>query len=501
MVIVAGAGNNGGSANNFYPANCANVVSVAAITKLGTKASYTNTGTSVALSAPGGDNVTTNVFSTSDSGLITPTGSNAYISNSGTSISAPHVSGVASLMRSVNTGLTLGQVKNTLRLSTKVFPTGSGCTTSTCGSGIVNGAKATQLARSNVAGSSHTLAVKSDGTVLAWGYNASGELGIGSTVSTTVPVQVTGLTGVISVAAGSGHSLALKSDGTIWAWGQLAGNGTATNQLSPTHFPGLSGAVAISAGWFHSMVLKADGTVWSWGEIFFGEVGDGSTIRRLSPVQVGGGLTSAKVIAAGNQKSFAILTDGTVRAWGQNNFGQLGDASTVDKHTPVTVSGLGGVVSISASYGHTIAAKFDGTVWTWGDNSSGELGNGTTIGRITPATVTNLNSVIQVIARGGSSSALKSDGTVWSWGINGSGNLGDGTDIDRLLPVATLISSVTAICGGEVSFAVKADGSVWASGYGRTGNVGNGSSGLNAFFLSPVQVHGLNNVGLLKLIP
>ena len=118
-------------------------------------------------------------------------------------------------------------------------------------------------------GDSHSLALKSDGTVWAWGYNGCGQLGDGSTTNRLTPVQVSGLTGVVAIAGGGSHSLALKSDGTVWAWGcndygQL-GDGTTTNRLTPVQVSGLTGVVAIAGGGAHSLALKSDGTVWAWG--------------------------------------------------------------------------------------------------------------------------------------------------------------------------------------------------------------------------------------------
>ena len=143
-------------------------------------------------------------------------------------------------------------------------------------------------------GPDHVLAVKNDGTVWAWGYNGYGQLGDGTTTEQNLPVQVPGLSGVITWAraAAAHHSLAVKGDGTLWAWGynengQL-GDGTTTRRPSPVQVGASPGVVAASAGNYHTLALKGDGTVWAWGFNGYGQVGDGTTTERHTPVQVSG---------------------------------------------------------------------------------------------------------------------------------------------------------------------------------------------------------------------
>ena len=196
-------------------------------------------------------------------------------------------------------------------------------------------------------GYAHSLRLRSDGTVWAWGNNANGQLGDGSTTERHTPVPASGLAGVVAIAAGQLHSLALKSDGTVWAWGynyygQL-GDGSTTDRWGPVPVSGLAGVVAIAAGDWHSLALKSDGTVWAWGYNVAGELGDGSTTQRTAPVPVSG-LTGMVAIGGGLYHSLALKSDGTVWAWGWNYFGQLGDGTTTQRLTPVPVSGLAGVV-------------------------------------------------------------------------------------------------------------------------------------------------------------
>ncbi|MCL6560248.1 MAG: hypothetical protein K6U74_15935, partial [Firmicutes bacterium] len=178
------------------------------------------------------------------------------------------------------------------------------------------------------AGNYHSLALKRDGTVWAWGQNNEGQLGDGTKYNNRYePVQVAGLSDVVAIAGGGGHSLALKNDGTVWAWGwnqdgQL-GDGTTTSTTTPVQVAGLSNVVVIAAGERHSLALRGDGTVWAWGYNGYGQLGDGTTDNRLTPAQVPG-LSGIISIAAGIYHSLALKSDGTVWAWGYNEMGQLG---------------------------------------------------------------------------------------------------------------------------------------------------------------------------------
>jgi len=257
---------------------------------------------------------------------------------------------------------------------------------------------AVEVSAGNSQFGNYVLIRKSDGTVISLGYNDGGQLGDGTTTTSTVPVSVVGLTDAIAVSASSrSHSMALKSDGTVEAWGRNTfgqlGDGTTTDSSTPVAVSGLTGVAAIAAGYLHSMALKSDGTVVAWGRNSAGQLGDGTTTDSSTPVTVSG-LTGAVAIAAGELYSMALKSDGTVVAWGRNNFGQLGDGTTATRLTPVAVSGLTGVVAIAAGQDHIMALKSDGTVVAWGRNSSGQLGDGTTVNRYTPVTVSGITGVV-----------------------------------------------------------------------------------------------------------
>ncbi|NOK16163.1 RCC1 domain-containing protein [Corallococcus carmarthensis] len=288
-------------------------------------------------------------------------------------------------------------------------------------------------------GDFYTVAVKSDGTVWVWGSNNFGQLGDGTTTDRLTPVQVPGLTGVIAIAAGDAYTVALKSDGTVWTWGyngygQL-GNGTTAGRLSPGQVPGLTGVVSIAAGGTgHTLAAKSDGTVWAWGRNGPGQVGDGTSTSRSSPVQVLG-VSGVVTVAAGDFHSLGLKSDGTVWGWGYNGPGQLGDGTGGDHPTAVRMPGMTGVAAIAAGDAHTVLLKSDGTVWTCGYNANGQVGDGTTTNRSTPAQVPGLTGVVAIGGGDLHSMALKSDATLWSWGGNAGGQLGDGTSTGRGTPV------------------------------------------------------------------
>jgi RHS repeat-associated protein len=265
--------------------------------------------------------------------------------------------------------------------------------------------------------------------VWAWGNNYYGQLGDGTTTNRSTPIQVSGLSGVTAISTSlfgdiDGHSLALKSDGTVWAWGlnwegQL-GDGTSTNRRTPVQVSGLSGATAISAGGDHSLARKSDGTAWTWGWNGDGQLGNGANSISYTPVQVSG-LSGVAAIAAGGFHSLAVKTDGTVRAWGYNGSGQIGDSTSTNRNTPVQVSGLSGVTAIAAGVYHSLAVKSDGTVWGWGQNNDGQLGDGTTFDRSAPVQTLGLSGMTAVAGGEYHSLGLKTDATVWEWGLWTSG--------------------------------------------------------------------------------
>ena len=311
------------------------------------------------------------------------------------------------------------------------------------------------------AGDSHTVALKSDGSVWAWGWGDWGQLGDGRGSSSPWPVQASNLSGIVAIGAGYAHTIALKSDGTIWTWGYnyrgVLGYGTSDSygHIIPAQVNGLSGVIAIAGGNTHTLALKSDGTVWAWGWNDSGQLGDGTTEDRYSPMQVGG-LQNVVAISGGGKHSIAIKSDGTVWTWGRNDYGQLG-LGTIDNNphiVPVQVSGLSGISAVAAGYSNSFAVKSDGSLWAWGSNEHGQLGIGVSdaFNYPDPLEVTGLTGVSTVAARLGHLVALKSDGTVWAWGHNEHGQLGLGTTDDASHAVPVQVPGVGGISAVAVGF-------------------------------------------------
>ena len=321
---------------------------------------------------------------------------------------------------------------------------------------------------------SHSIALASDGTVYTWGLNQYGQLGNNTTTNSRSPIAVqaagTPLAGktIVQVAAGADHSLALDSDGALYAWGSNAygqlGNGTTTNSSVPvavkiagTPLAGKT-IIQIVAGANHNMVLTSDGAVYTWGWNYHGQLGNNTKTNSNTIVAVqtiGTPLAGKKIvkIAAGQGHSLALTGDGIVYTWGRNDTGQLGNNATTDAMLPVAVTVTGTpmnnktIVEIASGARHSLAIDSNGKVYAWGHNSSGQLGNNSTVNALTPVAVQAPadKNIIQVSGGGwlgASSSALTSNGTVYSWGRDFDGQLGDGTNNDSYVPVITTINLV-----------------------------------------------------------
>jgi alpha-tubulin suppressor-like RCC1 family protein len=259
-----------------------------------------------------------------------------------------------------------------------------------------SGSRTSAAATAIVAGYGHACALTSAGGVRCWGRNNSGELGDGTTTQRDAPVAVSGLaSGVSAITAGGDHSCAVARAGGVKCWGynrygQL-GDGTTIDRHAPVAVSGLAGRVtAIAAGRDHTCALTSTGRVECWGGNYFGELGDGTSTRRLTPVSVSGLASGVVAIADGGEAHGCALTSsGAVKCWGFNRYGQLGDGTETDRHAAVAVSGLAsGVQAIAAGgYGYTCAVMSAGAIKCWGRNTSGQLGDRTTTQRATPAGV------------------------------------------------------------------------------------------------------------------
>lgn len=339
------------------------------------------------------------------------------------------------------------------------------------------------------------------------GFNFYGQLGIGTRTSQLSPTATTGLGthSVEMIAAGANHTIAVTKTGTWAAWGDnfmaQLGDGTVDERLSPVlvRDPPSGRVRKIAAGSYHSMVLLEDGTLWGWGANNFGQLGIGWAAEQAMPVKVKGlGTRFIVDFALGGDHSLALDSEGILWAWGQNSDGQIGDGTTVGRDMPCRVMGLDGrnVVSIAAGYASSAAVLSDGSVFAWGDNSKGQLGDGTTTDRKFPVLATSLgDKKIQALSLGGCGLggghglALSTEGSLWSWGDNSYGQLGIGSTVSSLTPAAISLPAGKKVkkiaSGGFHSLALMTDGSVWGWGRGNNGQLG---TGLSANKTSPTQM-------------
>jgi alpha-tubulin suppressor-like RCC1 family protein len=389
------------------------------------------------------------------------------------------------------------------------------------------------------AGGNHTVALKSNGDVWAWGSNTNGELGDGTsgTAPRTTPTRVRTdasnfLVNVKSVAAGTSHTLALKSDGTVVAWGlnssgQL-GDGTTTQRLYPVTVKissgtALSGITQIACGATHSIALKSDGTVWAWGANASGQIGDNTTVNKTFATQVRATsstfLTTVISIAAGSAHSAAAKADGSAWCWGLNSSGQLGNNATKSSSLPVQVkigtNNLTGVSRVFCGASHTLALA-SAYMYGWGLNSNGQLSDNTTTSpRKTavqavyppqppffpnPIPVTN----VAKVAGGNAHTGVTISGTNFNGdysypqtaGLNTSGQLGSGSTTQRIF-LGNLSGGSSSLAGdlttgASHTIACYLDGSLWSWGANSAGQLAQSNTSLN--YTSPTLVSGFTIV-------
>jgi alpha-tubulin suppressor-like RCC1 family protein len=335
-------------------------------------------------------------------------------------------------------------------------------------------------------------------TVLAWGRNTTGQLGDGTTTSTSTPLKVhlPAGTKVTQVRAGCADTLALTASGQVLAWGangdgQL-GDGRITDSAAPVRvkLPRGTKITAIRAGCEHSLALTSKGRVLAWGYNHGGELGNGSTASSDVPVRVRlPRHVKVTAVSAGQYFSLARTAKGQVLAWGDNDGGELGNGSTASSDVPVRVALPAGVraTAVSAEEETSLArTSGGGGLFGWGDNSLGQLGDGTTTSSDTPVSIPillhgpSLGHLVSLFGGCGHTVALFSSGKVLAWGSNVFGQLGDGTTTGSDTPVAVMLppsAKVTAISAGcATSYALTRNGHILAWGLGAIGELGDGST-------------------------
>lgn len=365
-------------------------------------------------------------------------------------------------------------------------------------------------AASNVtAGHSHTCAVLNDGMLSCWGYLQDGILGSSFNSSpqpnSSLPVAISGIGGAVSVATGFGHVCALLGSGGVRCWGNNSagqlGDGTTTHKRSErVAVTGVSDAVEVTAANLHTCARLAEGTVRCWGYNAYGQLGDDTYVSRSTPVTVAG-VTNAVDLAAGSNHTCAALSDGTARCWGFNAGGQLGDGTQSERPAPVNVVGMDGavVVAVAAGDNHSCALLANGSVRCWGSNFRGQLGDGSTVGmRLQPVAVVGINNAIGIAAGGDTTCARLINEEISCWGSESSGQLGRDSSAARTTPASTqppLTSAVAIDASYLNSCAVLTSGGARCWGDNGLAQLGNGSYTTSAVPATVNGIAGAINVG------
>lgn len=340
----------------------------------------------------------------------------------------------------------------------------------------------------------HTCMLMSDSSVRCAGLNNWGQLGNGGFASASTPVAASGLTNAAFVGAGMEHTCALVSDGTMRCWGtnyvgQLGNGWVGTFSEIPRPVPGITTAVGAAVGGFHNCAILSDQSVKCWGRNQDGQVGNGDNTADVGSPQTVIGLGPVAALTGGGYHTCALMPDATVRCWGRNTRGQLGAGSSAFfSSTPVPVSGLTNAVAVSGGFYHTCALLQDGSVQCWGENDSGQIGNTLAYSSV-PITVSGISNAVAISAGTYHSCALLSDGTMRCWGRNSNGQLGDGTTTNSSSPVAVsgLAGASNVGAGGLHTCALVADRSGRCWGWNTYGQLGNGNATDSG---TPVNVNG-----------
>jgi alpha-tubulin suppressor-like RCC1 family protein len=357
--------------------------------------------------------------------------------------------------------------------------------------------------------STHSVGIKSTGTMWSWGNNSDGQLGIGNTITKHSAQQIGTAKTWVNAVTGYDHSVGLTVDGSLYTWGNNSngqlGDSTSNSNTNPIKIDSTKAWKSISAGYKFNVGIKVDGTLWAWGLNDYGQLGSGSSTDKIIPTKIGTDSTWVSAVC-GRSHVLALKTNGTLWAWGLNDQGQLGDGSTTNSISPIQIGTLRTWTNIACGDKHSIALKVDGTLWTWGDNSFGQLGDGTTTNSNTPIKVNNDNNWIGIGAGAYHSEAIKVNGTLWMWGNNNQGQLGDATTTSRNIPtkINNQTDVVAAKGGRQYSAAIKADRiQICMTGnntYGQQGDGGNYNRiSFGCGFVANTPSIAINPIGSLAL--
>jgi len=334
-------------------------------------------------------------------------------------------------------------------------------------------------------GLSHTCSVTTSGGVKCWGQNTDGELGNGTTIDSSIPVNVSGLdSGVAAVSTGAHDSCALTTAGGVLCWGVRLGTGIPGAKSSlPVAPTGLaSGVLAVSVGYDVSCALMQDTTVRCWGSNSRGALGDGGATQAQQAPTVVPRLIGVRAISAGGVHVCALMDAGTVKCWGYNAYGQVGNGSmdAAGVFQPTDVVGLTNVTTIEAGGYHSCAITSSGGAACWGQGQSGQLGNGTNQSSSVPVAVAGLSSgVVSLMGGEYHTCAITTSGRATCWGGNIAGALGDGTTTNSSVPIDVSggAANMAAISGGRyITCSVDTSGRTRCWGLNLDGQVGNGTT-------------------------
>jgi alpha-tubulin suppressor-like RCC1 family protein len=243
---------------------------------------------------------------------------------------------------------------------------------------------------------------------------------------------------------------------------------------------------SVVAGYgYHNVGIQTNGTLWAWGYNMDGQVGDGTTINKTVPTQIGMA-SNWKMVTAHFNNSFAVKTNGTLWGWGGNTDGQLGDGTIIGKNVPTQIGTANNWSSVSVGFAHTLAIKTNGTLWAWGSNSFGRLGNGTNNNQLLPIQIGTDVDWVKIVACSIGSIGLKSDGTLWGWGIL-NGMSSTSVSVPTQIGTATNWKDMSSTYRHAV--AIKTDGTIWAWGNNGNGELGNGNN------LSPSTNYTITQIG------
>lgn len=341
-------------------------------------------------------------------------------------------------------------------------------------------------------GYGQTVALRDNGTLWSWGYNASGELGIGNNTSQYSPVQIGTDNDWVSIAAGSTHTLATKANGTLWATGSnilgALGDGTFTNQNVFIQITATHDWASVTAGEEYSFAIKYDGTLWSWGMNTYGELGQGTNSTLNIPTQVDTAHTWT-CVRAGGHHTLALRGDGSMWSTGNDSNGQLGNGAGGPANTFGQVGS--GIIGIAAGRDHSFGISVMGQLGAWGKNVSTQLGDNTSTDRQTPVLIDPAHLWIDISAGYDHSIGITSSGTIGAWGSGSLGQLGDGTNVQYAVPTFnTSESNVLLVsCGASHTCLIKnTRSSICVTGNNGSGQLGTGSTISTNLFSCSVSV-------------